>query len=210
MTSTTGGSVLLIDRGDLPALAALVTQPDPGRVLIWHPREGDVAADRRRAAALAHAGIIGREAIIEAELDAVDEPPVDTGVGEILDGLGEGLMLVRAAAAAISRGCGMVVWPAQVGPDSGRITAAVERATLVGELAGIGGAGTLTIDVPLIDLDDRQVLDLADDGGAPLTAFWPCDRGGPEPCRGCLGCSRWQEAFAEAGMPWPWEAARAR
>ena len=82
-----------------------------------------------------------------------------------------------------------------MGPDAARVSELVDRATAVAELAEsgmgtIGGAATsgggaatsggraMVIDLPLVDLDDEPVVDLADDGGAPMTAFWPCETAG--------------------------------
>ncbi len=69
----------------------------------------------------------------------------------------------------VKKPCPKIIWPAQVGPDPGRVTEAVERANMVVTLAELGGEpsarGRLMIDLPLIDLTDRQVVDLADDLG---------------------------------------------
>jgi 7-cyano-7-deazaguanine synthase in queuosine biosynthesis len=87
---------------------------------------------------------------------------------------------------------------------------AVERASLVSALAEVGGgypAGAEpVIDLPLVDLTDAQLVDLAEDTGAPMHAFWPCAGAGGVPCETCAGCRRWRAAFAEAGVAWPWVA----
>ena len=95
----------------------------------------------------------------------------------------------------------------ELGPEAQRVTEAVDRANQVAALAATGGEpSSLVVDLPLIDLTDPQVVDLADDTGAPLRAFWPCERAGPEPCGSCPGCTRWLGAFREAGVTWPWSA----
>jgi hypothetical protein len=103
---------------------------------------------------------------------------------------------VEAAIIARHHGCDKIIWPVQVGPDAARVSELVDRATAVAELAepgeggndgrpaaspagaAISGGRSLIIDLPLVDLDDEQVVDLADDGGAPMTAFWPCETAG--------------------------------
>jgi hypothetical protein len=219
--------ILLIDRGDLPSLVAAVTQPDPTRLLLWHLRETDDAAARRRAVVDEHAAFLGA-------LDLVVCEPWTGDVGRASDaeGLWQALMLVQAAIIARHRGCEKIIWPVQVGPDAVRVGELVDRAAGVAELAEIRGgarvgdeaaaASGLVIDLPLVDLDDEQIVDLADDAGAPSTAFWPCETGGSasdvpgsgsrasarggggEPCGACGGCDRWMRAFRECGLPWPW------
>ena len=46
-------------------------------------------------------------------------------------------------------------------------------------------------ELPLIDLNPLQILELADDTGAPLTGFWPCRGGADRPCGACDGCQPW-------------------
>jgi hypothetical protein len=224
--------ILLIDRGDLPSLVAAIIQPDPTRLILWHLREADEAAARRTAVVEEHASFL-------AAADLVVSEPWPGGVGRASDaeGLWQALMLVQAAIIARHRGCEKIIWPVQVGPDAARVSELVDRAVTVAELAEAGGGlptgvrRTIVIDLPLVDLDDEQIVDLADDGGAPLTAFWPCETagsaagGGPrsttgarpgggatsagEPCGACGGCDRWQRAFRECGLPWPWAAVHA-
>jgi 7-cyano-7-deazaguanine synthase in queuosine biosynthesis len=97
----------------------------------------------------------------------------------------------------------------QVGPDPDAVCAVVDRATVVSDLAQIGGEGSIAIDLPLADLDDRQVADLADDCGAPLATFWPCNSDRQAPCGACAGCDRWRAALDRVGLSWPWEPVRA-
>jgi 7-cyano-7-deazaguanine synthase in queuosine biosynthesis len=63
-------------------------------------------------------------------------------------------------------------------------------------------------DLPFIDFTDEQIVELADDSGAPVRDFWPCVGGGCQPCASCDGCARWLSAFRAVGIPWPWTAAR--
>jgi hypothetical protein len=203
------GSVLLIDRGDLPALAAAVIQPDPSRLVLWHRQGSDAASAQRAAAVETHAEMLGVADLIVSE--GWDRRGVAGGAVD--RGLEQSLLLLQAALVARETGCGSIIWPVQVGPDAARVGAAVDRAATMVDLALIDAAGPaerpadLVIDLPLVDLDEVQVVDLVDDAGAPLVAFWPCEHGGAEPCgSGCGGCDRWRRAFADLGLPWPWIA----
>ena len=206
--------MLLIDRGDLPSLVGLLIEPDPSRVVLWHVVEGDAGAPRRRAVVEGHRSLFEASDLVICSLE--EEVEDDDS------GLIDALMLVRAAMAARRWGCRRIVWPVQVGPDDAAVTGAVDLATAVSDLAdlsrppavagpdhgrGRGAVGGLVIDLPLVDLADEQVVDLADDGGAPRDAFWPCHGAADEPCGICPGCLRWLDAFRTLGRPLPVTAA---
>ncbi|MHC4709749.1 MAG: 7-cyano-7-deazaguanine synthase [Planctomycetota bacterium] len=204
---------LLIDRGDLPSLVAVTMESRPQHLVLYHAVELDPAAKRRRAAVEEHGVVLGVRQVVVEPL-----PPLETGGGgpgaagaaDQLEGLAQAGLLLQAAAAARRLACPRIIWPHQVGPDPEAVGPAVERASLVAALAEIGGgqpAGAeLVIDLPLVDLTDAQLADLAEDGGAPMHGFWPCAAGGDVPCGACAGCRRWRSAFTEAGVPWPWAA----
>jgi hypothetical protein len=196
-------AALIIDEGDLPALVACALQGRAGRLLVYHPRGSDPASPRRESAARSHA-----EALDAAEFIA--EPCFGTAD----DLWRETCAVVGAAAAACAAGCSRVVWPRQVGPDPRPVAHAAERAALVGALAQVGCAPgapeRLVVELPVVDLTDGQLAELAEELGAPMRAFWPCSggggggRAGGRPCGRCDGCERWSRAFREAGVPWPW------
>ena len=190
-----GSGTLLIDDGDLPSLVVAALVGRPAGLVLYHPRGSDPAAARRESAARWHAEALGVERIIV-------EPSAAAG------DLAESCLLMRAAALGLASGCNRVAWPRQVGPDPLLVTQAAERAGLIGALVQVGcdpGAGErLIVDLPVVDLADSQLADLADELGAPLKAFWPCDLGGDRPCARCAGCRRWSAAFRDAGIPWPW------
>jgi hypothetical protein len=225
-----------MDRGDLPSLTALLIEPDPSRVVLWHVPERGPAAFRRQQAARLHAERFEvRELVIAEtwELPAIDGGPVAEEAGgrrrddpgqlpEHLAALAVAPLLVHAAIAARVRGCGRVVWPVQVGPEALAVGRAVECAAIATELVEIAAAGqgdgpAAYIDLPIVDLTDEQVAELAEDAGMPPDGFWPCLEGGATPCEAdadfdavCPGCRRWQNALERIGQPWPWQAAASR
>jgi hypothetical protein len=185
--------LLLIDYGDLPSLVAVTLQTRPEEVVIFHPRGSDAAASGREAAARQHKERLGARGFVLDESDAQDD----------------GCVLWTAAAVAVRQGCPAILWPRQVGPDPDLIGQAVLRANLVADFVQVGAPGQaarkLVIDLPLVDLTDARLVELAEDGGAPMRAFGPCDSGrAVEPCGKCDGCRRWHEAFDAAGVVWPW------
>jgi hypothetical protein len=207
---------LLVDRGDLPSLVAVALDAEPQQLVLYHPLESAPPADRRRAAAEEHGAAFDIRQVVVEPLPPLNAGGGDAGAAQAAgppEGLDQAWLLLRAAAAARRLARHRIIWPHQVGPDAEAVGLAVERASLVSALVEISGgqpAGTeLVIDLPLADLTDAQLVDLAEDAGAPMHAFWPCAGAGGLPCETCAGCRRWQAAFAEAGVAWPWVAATA-
>ena len=198
------GGVLLIDEGDLPSLVGLALERDPERVVLWHARGSGDAAQRRLAAVQEHGKAFSVQRVLVAEgAGAVHDEPSSSA--EALD---QSVRLLSAAAAAIRLNCPRMVWPVQIGSNSSRICQTVQRANLVVALAEIGAQkNSLMIDVPLIDLGETQIVDLAVDQGVLGVEFWPCERGTQDiPCGACAGCRRWSAGFDDRGQPWPWAA----
>ena len=195
--------VLLIDDGDLPSLVGLALERDPQKVVLWHPHGSDDAAPRRLAAAQEHAKAFSVQRVVVAQVAGVV-----TGESSLAAALDQSVRLLSAAAAAIRLNCPRMVWPVQIGSNSSKICQTVQRANLVVALAEIGGQkNSLMIDVPLIDLGETQIVDLAVDQGVLGLAFWPCETGTQDiPCGACAGCRRWSGGFETRGQPWPWAA----
>lgn len=197
----------MIDRGDLPSLVAVALQPDPGRLILYYRDEPDVAAKRRAAAVQDHDAAYGVRRVIVCESGS---PGITDHEAAIPTGLEQAHLLLHAVVAAGQLGCSKIVWPTQVGPDAGLVGVIVQRANMVVDLAQIGiepaAGGWPVIDLPVVDLTDKQLVDLTEDTGAPMRSFWPCDGDGESPCGSCPSCQRWQCAFDEAGVPWPWVA----
>lgn len=199
-------TVLLIDRGDLPSLVAAALEPDGSRLVLWHPVEPDPAEPRRLAAVREHGEAFGTRSLVISALP-------DLGVPEMAPppALYQAHMLLSAAVAAMQLDCSRVIWPVQVGPAFEQVGELMNRAhavaNLTTNLTASGPRGPrVAIDLPLVDLSDRQLIDLLQDSGAPTASFWPCHQGQNEPCHACHGCKRWQTAFSTAGtVPWPWE-----
>jgi len=207
-------STLLVDYGDFPSLVAATILARPDEAVILHPRGHDAGAVGREAAAMRHGEVLDVGGFLIDGMPEIDAAPVAGGSmsdAQRIEALDDACVLMRAAAAADRLGCSKIVWPRQVGPHADRIGQAVQRASLVAEVVQVGAGGTsarrLVIDLPLVDLTDERLVDLADEGGAPMRAFQPCLQGGPvnaHPCEQCDGCRRWQAAFDAAGVTWPW------
>ncbi len=199
----TADGVLLIDDGDLPSLVGLALERDPHEVVLWHPHGSDDAGERRLAAVKEHGQAFSVRQVVVAKETATIE-----GESSVTAELDRSVSLLSATATAMRLNCPRVVWPTQIGSSSSRICQTVERANLVIALAEIGGRkNSLIIDLPLIDLGEAQIVDLAQEQGVLELPFWPCETGSAGvPCGRCRGCRRWGVGFETRGHPWPWAA----
>ena len=201
---------LLIDFGDLPSLVAATIDPRPQRLRIYHPRMTAASATWREAIAVEHATLLGTgDPVLDPHPVSDPAGPLDGAAHQDeIEGLRDAGVLVRAAHVAVHLGVRRIVWPKVVGPHAGRVGRTVQRATMVAALADLDArvpiSEQIVIDVPLVDLTDEQLVDLAEDAGAPMRSFRACDGGAADPCGRCDGCRRWLAAFDAAGVPWPW------
>lgn len=187
--------LLLIDDGSAGAFAATLLQRTPSSVLLWHPTDDDRAAARRLDVVRERARLLGVAGVITARM------PGGADAGEAAD---EALLLVLAARSALAHGCRAVVWPRQVGLDADEMEGVAERALLCRSLLAAAGGPDLLIDLPILEFEDDQVIDVIDDAGAPVELFWPCEGGEPAACGQCPGCARWRRTFEHLRIAWPW------
>ncbi|MCZ6835779.1 MAG: 7-cyano-7-deazaguanine synthase [Planctomycetota bacterium] len=197
--------ILVLDRGDLSSLCATLLDPNPERLILWHVRETDSAANRRLQACQAKAKAMGVKRLITSE-------PLELGLKGMTPPaeLYQAMVLIQGAAIARQLKCDRIIWPRQVGPDFERMGELVDRASQIADLASGGKEDKkIVIDLPLVDLTDEYMVDLIEEAAGPLELFWPCDEGGAAPCGECRSCQRWQGAFEAMGVAWPWVGAMA-
>ncbi len=187
---------LLIDLGDVSSLALLALQPDHDRLMLWHER----TSQGHLEAVQLHAEMCGNWRLIVS--DAPADPLAEMAVTTHIE---QAQLLMRAAALALHLKCRRILWPLAIGPDHLAIADALERASTIARIAD--PSGSLLIDAPNIDLDDAQLVELAEDAGAPMRGCWPCEHDDEQPCGSCESCDRWRKAFQTAGVHWPWTSA---
>lgn len=132
------------------------------------------AGDRRKA-------VESQATLLNLELAAgpsVSTPP---------SGSDQSALLLDAGREAVRRGISRVVWPVQAFPDGRTDLPALaricDRALLVGQLLSLDAPADrpVRIETPLADLSDAQILELALDLDAPLSACWRSDNDLPLP-----------------------------
>ncbi len=204
-SASTAPDTLLVHLGDPPSLAAAATVRDPSAVLPWHPvLHGPADAARRRAVRRTAAGlgmatpIFDEAAVPEGARWAPGDPLLEIAV------------LSRAAVVAGLHGCSSILWPIQRGQISRDVTESIERAESLLDAMAVGAepARVPAIELPVVDLDDDQVLDLIEGGGLPPAGAWPCERADEAACGTCGSCRRWERAARAIGLDWPWRSRR--
>lgn len=97
----------------------------------------------------------------------------------------------------------------RVGAQADALSQASEFLQVWTELAQLPcGLNDLEIAMPLLELENWQVVDLAFQVNAPLEKTWSCATDAAEPCWACRGCRARESAFQQAGKPDPLRAAK--
>jgi 7-cyano-7-deazaguanine synthase in queuosine biosynthesis len=66
----------------------------------------------------------------------------------------------------------------------------------------------LTIEMPLLEVEPWQVIDIGFNVAAPFERTWSCIEGSSEPCWACRACRAREAAFQQAGKPDPLRVVR--
>ncbi len=112
-------------------------------------------------------------------------------------------MLITGLTRAIALGASRLIWPAQANGDFDAAVRITEQTVLAKHLALLEHDNPPSIETPLLELSDRQLIDLALQLNLPWELVWSCLAPGEKPCRVCNGCRRRQEAFGGAGLTDP-------
>jgi 7-cyano-7-deazaguanine synthase in queuosine biosynthesis len=89
----------------------------------------------------------------------------------------------------------------RVGGNADELARATEWGQVLNELIQIPcGQEGVEVQLPLLEMELWQVVDLAFNVSAPLEATWSCDRAdATEPCGQCRGCRGREAAFVQSG-----------
>lgn len=126
-------------------------------------------------------------------------------------------LLLQGMSQALDLGAPTLVWPVRCGEDLEAASRATQQAILVEQLAQLETSArdaarstpetpattTPNIAVPLLELTDRQVVELGANLGVPWELAWSCQQRAMQPCGVCVNCRRRAAAFAAAQLPDP-------
>jgi 7-cyano-7-deazaguanine synthase len=92
----------------------------------------------------------------------------------------------------------------RIGPLGTELTRATEYMQVWNELLQLPcGLPDLELNMPLLELDLWQVVDLGIQVGCPMDKTWSCDQDTADPCFVCPGCRTREAAFEQAAKPDP-------
>lgn len=114
-------------------------------------------------------------------------------------------LLLTAIAQATALDADRVVWPAQVDAEFDAIAAATEQALAAEQFARLECPEAPPIDTPLLELTDRQLVELGGHLDVEWELAWSCEVSDESPCRACPGCRRRHDAFDAAKVLDPLE-----
>ena len=97
----------------------------------------------------------------------------------------------------------------RIGGQGDGLAQATEYGQVWNELIQIPcGQPELTLEMPLLELEPWQVVDLGFQVGAPFERAWSCMEDSVEPCWACQGCRIREVSFQQAGKADPLRAVR--
>ena len=97
----------------------------------------------------------------------------------------------------------------RVGPQGDELAQATEYVQIWNEIMQMPcSLPDLELHMPLLELDDWQVIDLGFQVSAPLDRTWSCIEESGEPCWACRGCRSREMAFQQAGKADPLRVVR--
>lgn len=194
---------LILASGSLRSLvctATTLSTIEPGRVVLYHIRDGRGNAGVRRQYAKRQADFFKISRLVEVDMPMI-KTTQNTQPHPGQDyALSRAMIVLAGVAYAVDAGIERVIWPAQFNNDHQLIGRTTEQAVLVEHLAQLEKENAPTIDLPILDLTDAQLIELGSQLEVPWALAWSCDGHGDRPCLSCASCVRRRQAFQIAGI----------
>ena len=113
-----------------------------------------------------------------------------------------GLFLSAAASAALSEGCGVLMYGAHADDAAGNAypDCSEEFVNAMARAISLGTGGELTLEAPFVTLNKTEVVKRGKALGVPYEITWSCYEGGDEPCGKCATCLDRIRAFRANGI----------
>lgn len=194
-------TVILASGGirSLVATASVLSAERPGKVSLLHIRDGRENAPTRHQYAHLQAEHYRLPSTLELELSHLQADPVLHAQGAWAPLVRPQILLVGLAQAAEWQ-ADKLVWPTAFNGDYAMIARITEQIVLLQHLAELEQPNLPHIETPLLELTDKQMIELGDQLGVPWQTAWSCLLQGDHPCSACDGCRRRKQAFASAGV----------
>ncbi len=200
---------LILHSGGLRSLVATaltVVNDDKTRLSLLHILDGRDNAQNRLEHAHHQAEHFNIPRVIQLEMTHLFGHGMGKGPGgEPLGPLVAPQMLLAALASARLYQAERVIWPVSFGGDVNAIAQATEQVVLADQSGDSDLGEAPRLDTPLLELNDRQVIELGAELDVPWALAWSCLGSASMPCRACPGCRRRKAAFQAAGIVDPVE-----
>jgi 7-cyano-7-deazaguanine synthase len=125
--------------------------------------------------------------------------------GEPMGALVAPQMLLAALGSARYQQASQVIWPASFDGEIQFVARATEQTMLADQSGDYDQGDSPRIDTPLLELTDRQVVELGEELEVPWQLSWSCIGSAEIHCRACPACRRRKAAFNAAGVVDPVE-----
>jgi hypothetical protein len=110
---------------------------------------------------------------------------------------------------AVSIFCGMRIGTSGANASGDALATATEYTQIWEELLQMPcGLPELRIEMPLLEMDAWQVVDVGFQVAAPMEKTWSCQENLPDPCWACRGCKAREAAFQQAAKADPLHVVR--
>jgi 7-cyano-7-deazaguanine synthase in queuosine biosynthesis len=196
-------AVILASGGirSLVTTAVVLSVAEKTKLILLHIKDARPNAPVRLDYVHRQAEHFGVHELIELELPHLkpEEFTIDTG-GTPPPPLVRPQILLVALAQAMEIGAGRLIWPVQVNGDYDTIARVTEQMVLLQHLAQLEHPTLPTVETPLLELSDAQMIQLGGQLDVPWPMAWTCTMRGDQPCRICEACRRRRMAFEAAGM----------
>lgn len=114
-------------------------------------------------------------------------------------------MLLAALGQAVRLRALRLIWPIQTDADFATVTRLTEQVVLIEHLAQLEQQQVPSIEMPLLELSDQQLIELGAQLEVPWPLAWTCMLSQDKPCAACPPCRHRHFAFEAAGIVDPIE-----
>jgi 7-cyano-7-deazaguanine synthase len=211
---------IILNNGSINSLVATALAAQKYRVVMLYAEVGDTPGPRARAAYEMQVGHFKpyREHTLPMPYLAVVEPSDEIAASAsdprhptpIAPQMVDLLPLIATAMRFAVHYQGTAVYLGlRLGTDADKLAQATEYSQIWNEMMQMPcNQPELMVEMPLLELEPWQVIDVGFQASAPFDKTWTCTEAGIEPCWACRACRAREAAFQQAAKPDPMRVVR--
>jgi 7-cyano-7-deazaguanine synthase in queuosine biosynthesis len=211
---------IILNNGSINSAVATALAVQKYRVVLLHAEVGDKPGPRARTAyehqvahfkpyrehtlAMPHLAVVEPSRELAA---AVTDPRHPTPIApQLIDLLP---LIATAMRFAVHYQATSVYLGLRLGTDADKLAQATEFSQVWNEMMQLPcNQPELMLEMPLLELDPWQVIDVGSPVSAPFEKTWTCTEAGNDPCWACRACRAREAAFTQAAKPDPLRVVR--